>query len=507
MSRSLFNNALVSAGGFAVVGLVGLLLVPVLVGAYGIAGLGLIMLARLFLPGSGVGIFDFGISEIATQIIVVGRVDADREQTERRIGLLALVTLLMAAAVALPLVLFAVPIVRAFGVPSVDAPGFVVVVQTTAALLPLLFLSLLFEGCLKGFEGFSALRFADVFSSIVYATFAVLLVWQGAAYLLIIWVHLASLVIRTAIIAITLSRTSSEPLNLGALPTPADVQYVRDRAKVFFTSRILGALIHQSPVILIGLFIGPAGVGIYDALARLPRFAKSVFGMLNTTLLPYAARLDAAGDNNRIKMLLIFGLTILPALVFPPLTAAAILSQPILSVWLGPSFGSDGIWLAVFWALPALNTIVSFQSYLLMSRIHFVRASNWVSALQIVLQTAISMLFMASFSQCAFIVGHVSASALLFVWQLSLMRREIDVPAHVIYRLAAFGSLLAILAAGAQPFASTAASSWPVLIVVFITFWATIFYITYFFFLQPEERNMLGSTVRMLRRGRKDLSA
>lgn len=500
MFRALVGNTLISTAAFLVVGLVGLLLVPVLIAAYGLGGLGLIMLARLFLPGAGLGLFDFGVSEIATQTLANGRADQDWQRVQRRLTGLTLLTLAMACAVALPMFAFAAPLARAFGVAANERMAFGQVLQSTAALLPLLFLGLLAEGCLKGCESFRALRTAEVLSTLAFAGAAVMASQGGLGFEWVVWLHLVSQVLRVGLIGAALGRTRSPGLALRRDIDPETRGFLRERARVFITSRLLGTAQHQSPTVLIGLTVGPAGVGLYETLARLPRFAKSVLGILNTTLLPYATRLDAAGDEARLRLLNVLGFTLLPALVFPPLAAAAGLSGPLLQVWIGENLVPHALWLSLFWALPALNTIVSFQSYVLLSRMSYVKASNAVSAAQVVFQVALSLALVTWLKEFAFIVGYIGASALLFGWQLTLARRELRTPPALVARLLLFTLALAALAAGGH-LAGLAPhlGHWAGFVPAYLAATAVLMVGSFALFLGPAERAMARQVVALMR--------
>lgn len=501
MFRALFGNTLISTAAFFVVGLIGLFIVPVLLAAYGLGGLGLIMLARLFLPGAGLGLFDFGVSEIATQAVATARVDGDWPRAHRRLTALTLLTLVMAAVVALPVLVFASSVATAFGVTVADRFAFVLVLESTAALLPVLFVGLLIEGCLKGFENFRALRASEVLSTVVFAGSAVVASQSDLGFEWIVWLHLGSQVLRAGLITRALARSSGQVLPLrGDIGSDAR-SYVLDRSKVFFTSRLLGTAQHQSPAVLIGLTVGPQGVGLYETLARLPRFAKSVLGILNTTLLPFATRLDAAGDDARLRLLNVFGFTLLPALVFPPLAAAAALAGPTLQIWIGESFVRYAPWLALFWALPALNTIVSFQNYVLMSRMAYVKASNWIAATQVLFQTLVSLLLVSHLEQFAFIVGYIGASALLFGWQLTLARRALRTPAAMVVRLLLLTLVFVGLVVGTQ---ASGVFAGGLTLATFVPFFvlttALLAAAAFAFFLGPEERRMAMQIVAMARR-------
>lgn len=504
MFRALVGNTLISTAAFLVVGLVGLLLVPVLISAYGLGGLGLIMLARLFLPGAGLGLFDFGVSEIATQTLAGGRVDQDWPRVQRRLTALALLTLAMACAVALPMIMFAGPLARAFGVAAHERVVFAQVLQSTAALLPLLFLGLMAEGCLKGCENFRALRSAEVLSTLAFAGAAVLASRDGLGFEWVVWLHLMSQVLRVGLIGWALHRTRSQGLALRRDIDPETRGFLRERARVFITSRLLGTAQHQSPAVLIGLTVGPEGVGMYETLARLPRFAKSVLGILNTTLLPYATRLDAAGDEARLRLLNVLGFTLLPTLVFPPLAVAAGLSAPLLHIWIGENLLPHALWLGLFWALPALNTIVSFQSYVLLSRMSYVKASNAVSAAQVMFQVAVSLLLVTWLNEFAFIVGYIGASALLFGWQLTLARRELGTPPALVVRLLLFTLVLVAVAVGLH-FVGLASHlrHWASFVPAYLAATVLLLVGSFAVFLGPAERAMARQVVVLMRQRRR----
>jgi O-antigen/teichoic acid export membrane protein len=499
MLRSLVRNVGISAGALLVISVVGLLLVPVLIRQYGIAGLGCIMIARLFLPSGGIGLFDFGVSDIAAQSVAIGQVDGNWKRVLRRLGLLALVTLALAFALAMPLLIFAPQLTITVGVYEPQSVDFVEILRWIAALLPILFLSLICEGCLKGFANFRALRLAEVSSAIVYACAALFFVLEGAGFKWIVYSYLASLIMRAVMMTLSLRHSTPSVLSLSFHFLPEDIAYLRERATLFFTSRFLGTVQHQLPTVLIALMVGPVGVGLYDTLARLPRFAKSVLGVVNTTLLPYATRMDAAGDDARMKLLLKFGLTLLPAIIFPPLVAVAAVSPGLLGVWVGPQFAANGSWLALFWALPALNTVVSFQNHVMMMRNSYLKANNRLAIAQIIVQLVISLTLLGSLSQFAFVAGYIGSMVALFVWQLSLTRKEVQLPAHHLQRLLIYAVVLTGVVVMTHFVDGIARpSDWISLGCVAIAAWSALAALTYAFFLGTNERAMLAAIIKMI---------
>src|SRR5258708_38557060 len=73
------------------------------------------------------------------------------------------------------------------------------------------------------------------------------------------------------------------------------------RALLMFQGKVLGAAQTQVPPLLIAALVGPAGVGTYDIVTRLPRFLKSTFGLLASALLPAAAQLEGRCHADRFS--------------------------------------------------------------------------------------------------------------------------------------------------------------------------------------------------------------
>jgi hypothetical protein len=210
-------------------------------------------------------------------------------------------------------------------------------------------------------------------------------------------------------------------------------------------------------------------------------------------------RIDTASDGVRMNLLLTCGVSLLPAVIFPPLVAVAAVSPGLLSVWVGHQFADHGKWLALFWALPALNTVVSFQNYVLISRNSYVRANNWLSFTQILVQLSISLILLDSLSQFAFIVGYISSMAALFVLQISLAHQEVHLPRSYIQRLGVYGAaMVGVVVAIHFVDAFARPNGWIAVGGSAIAVWGVLAALTYAFFLRKEDRALLAAIIKMI---------
>ncbi|WP_204348438.1 hypothetical protein, partial [Klebsiella pneumoniae] len=69
---------------------------------------------------------------------------------------------------------------------------------------------------------------------------------------------------------------------------------------------------------LIGAYLGPQSVGIYDTLVRIPRLAKVVASLLISAMLPVVSRLDQRNNHQQFDKFGEAGIVMLPLITIPP---------------------------------------------------------------------------------------------------------------------------------------------------------------------------------------------
>lgn len=445
MLRSLIRNVAISAVGFFAISVVGLLLVPVLIRHYGIVGFGYISLARLFLPTTALGMFDFGFGETATQAVARARTDADWSRCGRILGLVAMLAASTGLVIGIVLA-GASPWLGEWLSVAQQTAAFMHLIWTTAALMPLLFLSLAFEGVIKGFEHYVALRSLEVFTSLFYAFLVLAVVGFSFDVAAVCYSLLAAQAFRAvAAAALALKWLRFEHVHLHQAQ-PEDIQQFKSMTRVMAANKVLGNTQTQLAPVLIGFFFGPAGLGNYDTLSRLPRAAKAVLGLLSSTVLPIASKLDSAADATELRRLGHAGVLLIGLVSLPPLAATMVFSEPLLRLWVGPELSRFHDWQAAMFIVPALSVLLSFGGTALLVRPAVVAAMNRLTLLQIALQFAVAWLAAGALQERAFILGQVVAVAATFVPQLRLICGELGIHPRVYGQLARLVTLLMALA-------------------------------------------------------------
>src|SRR6266481_4824179 len=112
MLKRLVQNTIVSAIVFGAVAVLGVIVIPIIIQTWDVTEFGLIVLARLFLPSGLIGIVDFGLPEVTTQVVARAREHRDWTIGGSQLSLLTLISIGLAIALSVPM-WFAVPMIVA----------------------------------------------------------------------------------------------------------------------------------------------------------------------------------------------------------------------------------------------------------------------------------------------------------------------------------------------------------------------------------------------------------
>jgi O-antigen/teichoic acid export membrane protein len=497
MVRQLVQNTLLSAGGILGVTVLGLLAIPLIISTWGVTAFGLIVLARLLLP-TGIGaLLDFGLCEVTTQVVARTRVSGDWEDAARRLSFLLSVSVGMGLALAVATWLAAPYLVALFKVPPEHQASFELILKVTA-LANLVFMpGLVGDGVIRGCENFLLVRALDVGVAAAYLM-GVVAAWQlGATYAAVALVYLACAVARSLIC-----------MGYGWLALPGGSAvfraWTRDtqgedlrRCWLVMQGKLLAGTLGPAIPLIVGALLGARAVGIYDMIVRLPRFSKVVTGLLSSAVLPVASRLEEAGAARSFQRLGAGGLVLIPALTLPPLAGAALLSDDILRLWIGPAFAAYGFWMGLMFVVPMTTQYFGLPGVIFMTRPEVQARLNRLMAAQIPLILLFMLATLALLEERAFILAQVAAALIMLPFQLSLLVRSLGLYPETIYRALASQALLLALAALVFH-ALTAGVTFDLLglLVVFAIWCIAVWSIQYALVLSEENRN----TIKLLAR-------
>jgi O-antigen/teichoic acid export membrane protein len=404
--RGFLQNTAISAVAYAVAGVLGLFAVGVIAKSYGVAVLGLIVLARAFLPTGFLALVDLGVSETTTQAVARGRV-GDWTVASEKMSLLTAIAAVTGIISALVLLVAAASLATLFKVAPDQVVAFVSILRITALALPIAFLGLIAEGALKGFEQYGWLRLTEVGGNIFYVVAVYALSLQRAPFEWIAYSYLFVMVAKYFVLAGVVYRVAKDSSLRFCSWQASSRQDVMHRCWLMFNNRIVGIL--QQPVVplAIGAFYSPVEVGTYDLITRLPRFLKATMAPLHSAILPISTRIEEETDMRRLQMLGRNGLVLPTAIVVPIFVVVALFSEQILTVWVGPQHADQWPWLAISMFIPAITVMLGAGQTALMVKSDFLRLNTRLLYLQVVAQYLVTALTLAWFRDQAFILGWV----------------------------------------------------------------------------------------------------
>ncbi len=102
-----------------------------------------------------------------------------------------------------------------------------------------------------------------------------------------------------------------------------------------FLAMVAGRTCGQSGILVVGFFLGAAPVTYFAIAMRLVEFAKALLRTATNTLTPAVSSLEAKGDWDAIRKMLVAGTRWVLYLVLPIQLGLIVFGRPFLTLWLG----------------------------------------------------------------------------------------------------------------------------------------------------------------------------
>lgn len=446
MLKQFIRNTVISSAAFGTAAVLGLIVIPVIIGTWGVAEFGLIVLARMFLPTGLVGLLDMGLSEVTTQAVARAREHRNWRLAGQHLAFLTVLAIALGIALAIVIWIGAPYFAKILQVDPAHVDRFVQILRYTALANLVLFPALIWEGIVKGFERYNIQRLAEVSSTAAYVALTIWAANAKASFELVAYIYLASTLMRALLVFIAALIAVKRKVRLAMWDDPIRNDILH-RCMLFAQSKMTGGLALPIQPLVVGLLFGPTGVGVYDAIVRLPRVSKVVVGLLTSALLPVASRLDERGSSGAFQKLGEFGLVILPMFTVPALVAAAILSTEIMQIWIGQAMVPYGLWMGLSFVVPICAQYLAFGNVIFQTRTAVLARLNRLMVYQLVVWALVAVVTLRMFDERALILGQVVGNAVVLPWQINVIRNGLNLQSASLLR--ALGIQALVLAVGA----------------------------------------------------------
>ncbi|MCA3164587.1 MAG: hypothetical protein ING17_09010 [Burkholderiales bacterium] len=422
MFATLIRNTAISAVAYFIISVVGIWVTGLLASTYGLAAFGMITLSRLFTATGLVGIFDLGAPENASHVIAQARATGDWADAWRSTKWLWLFVLISSIFCAALILLVSISFSEWIGVEPSGLDIFRQVLVVSAIALPLCLTAQVAEGVIRGFEHYSVARGLEVAASLGYAIGCWVLMTQEKPFFWVIYLFVVIALIRAiAAYHFAWGMLKSHVATAEMRHTKHIWHHMLARTRLVAPNKILSTLQTQSVPLVVGLTVGVTGAGIYDLLMRLPRFLKATLGLLNSAVLPFASRLEAANSQSTLRTLHEHGLVVVAFLTAPPTFALATFSKPLLDLWVGDALARYWLWQSLAFSTPLVTAIIGFASMSMFGRSNVIKFMALMILARIAIQYGMAFLFIGKIGERAFIFGATVAVIITAVWELKLL--------------------------------------------------------------------------------------
>lgn len=491
---NLIKNTYYNASAFGINTAVALAIIPLLVAAYGMEGYGLVILARQLLPVGFVVLLDFGLPEVTTRYISSALARGQRGVANGRFTASLIISLLVGL-VSMLLMLAAADFVihDLLAITESHSGMFRTVLMVSAVSLLFQFPGAVLRGAIEGVERFDIVRLMEVLSNLLFATtvLAIIHLGGGVGDVAIAYALIGNA--RAIFYALFVVARKPGGLTFSRIMLWPDVRPMIEHAWSFFQSKLLTALFNHGPAIVIAVVSGVAAVGAYDILMRIPRLLKTMTGLFSNALIPYAARKDALGDMDASRKVINIGGGIVMSLVLPLAICVALFSEDVVRIWIGRGHDYLAPWLAVAMIWPALLSIVSIGSSIVVVRHNGVRSMNFITLANLIVFYGVSVLFLPSVGGQAFVAGLTISALTTVPMQYFLIVKEYGLCPKIQFCLLLRLALTGVALAGSHRIlASHVTIESGLSLAVAMGMWLSIYYaIVYFFIMQEENREVI----------------
>jgi O-antigen/teichoic acid export membrane protein len=314
-------------------------LTPFLITKAGIEGYGIYVLATSFSAlGGYLSLGELGFQAATVRYVAKWDAAGNQEEVRKVVGTTLTIFLAMGILGAALVALFALVGVDAiFNIPSHLQDETRVVFLLLAVQVPCEFGLLAFTGYLEGLQRYTTTAALTLGHIIAFGGLAVafLLAGAGVEGIAAAAAGAALLHVVAAVATARLQRGRLRPrlgIHRDALPELFGYSW---RVALI---RLTSVMYDQMDKVIIGIALTPAALTIFDIANKVHLLARYALSIPSSAIIPAAAALDAAGNSEALRALLVRGTRITVALAVPITATGIILTTPLIETWLGSGY-------------------------------------------------------------------------------------------------------------------------------------------------------------------------
>ena len=211
----------------------------------------------------------------------------------------------------------------------------------------------------------------------------------------------------------------------------ADVKAILRSGSSIFALQIAGVLgRQQTDKLVLGVFLGPAFVAIYEVAAKLNTLIATFISLTVSAIMPVAAELNVREDREGLLSLFLRGTKIVASLAAPLVTILIAIAAPFIAAWVGPGYEKAVPVAQVLLLSQVLLPLYQLGDQILIGKNKF---HLWVPGglTMAVVNVVLSVILVKTLGLIGVAIGTLSAVVLEFPWYAAVFGKEMELPIGV----------------------------------------------------------------------------
>jgi len=273
-------------------------------------------------------------------------------------------------------------------------------------------------------------------------------------------------------------------------------------AKYLFAGKTSSLIYHQSPRIIIGLFLGPVLMTSYEVVIRLPRFIKSMMGFLNSAIMPAASEISVSENKENLIKLFLRGMRYQIFFIYPVIIGAMFFAKQILTVWVGNEFSFlyKILQFVLLWNL--IMPIVTYGGSIFVGMNTQLKKLALMSIITTILSLVISLSLVWRYDLNGVFIGYVSSLLIIFPFYLITYLKEFGVKTSYFLKELLISIITSCIPVAIIVLLNQVVSGYDLVnLIIKYLVWCLFYWCSlYFFILSEEDRKLITKIVPIFSR-------
>jgi O-antigen/teichoic acid export membrane protein len=268
----------------------------------------------------------------------------------------------------------------------------------------------IFLGIFEGFQRYDISKGIEVFSQIIQLACISLLVYFNWTFDYIVLIYLG-IYLAIFILNIVILKSIFPNWRLTLNVSVYELNKVYQMLKYLFPLQSSSLIFNHYPKLLILFFLDFSALGVYDIVARIPKFFKTLSGFISAAFMPISSEMYSFGKNKEIGQMYKYGFRVNIYLMTPILSAGVFFASEIYQLWVGSSQYSGYMQIFMVWNF--LVPYVTFGGPLLIGmnrELRFMRNVSWIIT---IISISISVLLIQKLEIVGLIYGYLAGFIIL----------------------------------------------------------------------------------------------